>query len=282
MDPLETHRAFYAKLVTANAGVPPTDRLVTAFASVPRERFVGPGPWRVFTPGGYVATPHDPAFLYQDVVVALKSEAQINNGQPTLHAACLAALRIELGEALVHVGAGSGYYSAILAELTGPTGSVVAYEVDGELAQRATDNLAEYSHVTVQHRSGSEGPLPECDVIYVSAGATDPMDVWLDALRPGGRLLFPLTAAQGAGGMLLLTRRAGNQWAARFVCQAVFIPCLGARDDEVAKRLAEAFKGGGLRDVQSLRRHSSPDATSWCVGRGWWLSTALPDSIETC
>ena len=51
-DRLEAHSAFYAKLVTANAGVPQSDRLVAAFAAVPRERFVGPGPWRVFTPGG--------------------------------------------------------------------------------------------------------------------------------------------------------------------------------------------------------------------------------------
>ena len=144
MDRLEAHRAYYAKLVTASAGVPPTDRLVAAFASVPRERFVGPGPWRVFTAGGYVATPDDPACLYQDVVVALKSEAQINNGQPTLHAACLAALRVQPGEAIVHVGAGSGYYTAILAELVGPAGSVVAYELDADLAQRASENLAGY------------------------------------------------------------------------------------------------------------------------------------------
>ena len=48
MDRLEAHSAFYAN----NAGVPQTDLLVAAFAAVPRERFVGPGPWRVFTPGG--------------------------------------------------------------------------------------------------------------------------------------------------------------------------------------------------------------------------------------
>ena len=51
MGRLEAHSAFYAKLVTANAGVPQTNRLVAACAAVPRERFVGPGPWRVFTPG---------------------------------------------------------------------------------------------------------------------------------------------------------------------------------------------------------------------------------------
>jgi len=43
-----------------------------AFASVPRERFVGPGPWQIFTMAGYVETPSDdPAVIYQDVVIAL-------------------------------------------------------------------------------------------------------------------------------------------------------------------------------------------------------------------
>jgi protein-L-isoaspartate(D-aspartate) O-methyltransferase len=193
MAPLAAHRLFFARLVTANAGVPASEeRLVAAFASTPRERFLGPGPWRVFTRMGYVETPSDdPTFLYQDVTVALKEAEQINNGQPLLHAACLAALGVREGEDVVHVGAGTGYYSALLARLAGPSGSVAAYEIDPELAERAARNLAELPQVTVHARSGSEGGLPSCDALYVNAGATDPVDSWLDALRPGGRLLFP-------------------------------------------------------------------------------------------
>ena len=87
-------------------------------------------------------------------------------------------------------------------------------------------------------------------------------------------MLFPLTPAIGAGAMLLVTRTEDDRYTARFLCQVMFIPCLGARDDEMARRLAEAFRRGGLKDVQSLRRKTSPDATSWCAGRGWWLSTS--------
>jgi len=143
-----------------------------------------------------------------------------------------------------------------------------------------------YGPVAVRARTGVEGPLPECDVLYVSAGATAPLDVWLDALRPGGRLLFPLTSAQGAGAMLLVTRT-GNGLAARFVCQALFIPCAGARDDQTAQKLLEAFKTGelwnfqrkgGLWDVQSLHRNSQPDNTCWFAGAGWWLSTEALDA----
>ncbi len=281
MDRLEAHRRFYADLVTTSAGAAKNERLKDAFASTPRERFVGAGPWKVFARGNYVETPtDDPAFLYQDVVVALAPERRINNGQPVLHAISLAALNVKQGEKVLHVGAGTGYYTAVLARLTGATGTVVAYEVEHDLAQNAIRNLSDISNVTVQERSGSEAPLPVCDAIYVNAGATAPLDVWLDALQLNGRLLFPLTPADGpggmpgAGGMILVTRTATDHFDARFVCAAMFVPCFGARDEETAERLSAAFKRGDSNNVRTLRRNSKPDDTCWCAGNGWWLSTA--------
>jgi len=282
VDRLESHRAFFADLVTANARAAKEDgRLRNAFASVPRERFVGPGPWKIFTGGGYIETPSaDPAFLCQDVVVGLAPERKINNGQPALHAICLAALNVREGETTIHIGAGTGYYTALLAKLTGPTGSVAAYEIEQDLAQEAARNLANLPNVAAHHRSGTEGTLPECDAIYVNAGATAPLDIWVDALRLTGRLLFPLTPADGpggmpgAGGMLLITRASNDRYEARFVCPAMFIPCIGARDEETAAKLAKAFARGDSRNVRSLRRNTTPDESCWCAGKGWWLSTA--------
>jgi len=280
---LEAYRLFFANLITASAGVgKDNERLVSAFLSTSRERFAGPGPWKIFTATGYIETPtEDPTFLYQDVLVAVAPERRINIGQPVLHAICLAALNLKEGESVVHVGAGTGYYTALLTRLAGPTGSVVAYEIEQDLAERATRNLREYPNVALHHRSGAEGPLPECDAIYVNAGATAPLNVWLDALRPNGRLLFPLTPADGpggmpgAGGILLITRASADHFDARFVCTAMFLPCAGARDDETASKLTVAFQRGDFKKVRSLRRKTPPDETCWCSGNGWWLSTSV-------
>ena len=282
MDRLDAHRAFFANLVTAAAGRP-NSRLNAAFASIHREAFLGPGPWRIFAGGGYITTPStDPAFLYQDVTVAISEEKKINNGQPTLHAISLATLDPKPGETVIHIGAGTGYYTALLCNLVGPAGRVFAYEIDPELANRATANLASLSNFTVYARSGVEPSLSACDVCYVNAGATAPLSLWLEALRPGGRLLFPLTpdgphGTLGAGGMLLITRIATEKFGARFVMPVMFIPCVGARDEEAAKRLAVAFKRGDMGNVRFLRRSGLPDNTCWCAGDGWWLSTVTND-----
>ena len=281
MNNLSSQRTFFAHLVVSAAGAAKNERLIAAFANTPREKYVGPGPWKIFAGGGLLETPSDdPAFLYQDVVVALAPERRINNGQPVLHAMCLAALDVQPGQAVAHIGAGTGYYTAILANLAGPSGTVAAYEIEADLAARAAANLAEFPNVTVHTRNAAEGPLPPSDAIYVNAAATAPLDTWLDALRPKGRLLFPLTPADGPGGtpaagaMLLITRNENNSYAARFLSPAMFIPCVGARDDATAAKLSEAFKRGDMRNVRSLRRHTPPDETSWCSGEGWWLSTS--------
>jgi protein-L-isoaspartate(D-aspartate) O-methyltransferase len=268
-------RSYYANLIAGNAGVR-DHRIVAALETVPREQFVGPGPWMVYTlGGGYVETPSDdPAFLYQDVLVAISKDRGLNNGSPSLHARCLVTLKPAAGEAALHIGAGTGYYTALLAELVGPDGSVAAYEIEDDLADRAAANLKGMPHVRVHNLSGCDANLDACDVIYVNAGATHPLDAWLDALRPKGRLLFPLTPDEGMGGMLLITRGDDRRFSARFVSLAMFVPCQGARDRAMAQRLAEAFARGDMWSVRSFHRGTVPDGTCWCSGTNWWLSVA--------
>jgi protein-L-isoaspartate(D-aspartate) O-methyltransferase len=273
MERIAAHRLLYAKLVTAGAGLPAGSEIEEALASIPREQFVGAPPWQIFTPIGYVEAPSDdPALLYQNVLVSLGTSQPINNGQPSLHATCLAALGVRKGEHVVHVGAGLGYYTAVLAKLVGETGRVDAYEIEPVLAQRAIANLAAYTNVAVHGRSGAEGSLPGCDVVYVNAGATEPLGAWLDALRLNGRLLFPMTGYKGLGGMLLITKLE-MRLAARFISPTQFIDCVGARVGATERKLAEAFRAGRSGEVKSLHRGDAPDESCWCSGDGWWLST---------
>jgi protein-L-isoaspartate(D-aspartate) O-methyltransferase len=271
---IEAHRLSFANLIAATAGLPPGNPLVAALASIPREQFVGRPPWKILTPSGYIeTTSDDPAFLYQDIVVSLGSEAPFNNGQPSLHAFCLAALALKEGERVVHVGAGTGYYTLVLAKLVGDTGLVDAYEIDPELGKRAVSNLASFPNIVVHLSSGTEGPLPACDVLYVNAGATEPLAVWLDALGPNGRLLFPMTASTGSGAMLFITKKTNETYAAQFLIQVQFVPCIGARIESTAQKLTDAFRKGEWNKVRSLYRNDLPDDTCWCSGPGWWLST---------
>lgn len=279
MDRSAKLRAFFAQYVAAQGGAH-DPRIEQAFAAVPREPFAGPGPWSIrASSSGYAQTPDDdPAFLYQDTLVALDASRGINIGQPSLHARCLDALDLPEGAAVLQVGAGSGYYTAILAHLAGPGGRVHAYEIDPDLAARAERNLAHLPWVTLQARSGIADRLPKVDAVYVNAGITQPSMAWLDALRPDGRLVFPLQPVGAFGGMLLVRRpRRGMAWPARFVCPASFIPCQGRQDDETGRRLTAAFSGDGWRTVRSLRLDDSPDGTCWLEGDGWWLSAVAPE-----
>jgi protein-L-isoaspartate(D-aspartate) O-methyltransferase len=274
-DRSEKLRAFFAKLICTAARLRDA-RIEQAFRAVQREPFAGPAPW-LLTFGGheYVKTPDDdPAFLYQNLLLALDAERGINIGMPQAHAYWLGACGIKEGETVLQIGAGSGYYTAILAHLVGANGRVHAFEIDEGLAARASENLKGLPHVEVHAISGVMSDLPKADLIYVCAGAARPARVWLDALQPGGRLLFPLAPEGVLGGMLLIRRpKQGDVWPAQFAGRAQFIGCIGLQDDEAGRRLEDAF-GGDWENVRSLHLDSAPDETCWFASEGWWLSTA--------
>ncbi|MGO4396597.1 protein-L-isoaspartate O-methyltransferase [Variovorax sp. M-6] len=273
---LQQHRDFYARLVVGLGGSS-NKRLVAAFASVERERFLGCGPWHVLAGDAYIQTAtSDPRWLYQDILIGIAQDRGINNGQPSLHARCLAACAPKQGESVLHIGAGSGYYSAILAELVGPEGRVTAYEVEPDLAEFARINLAPFGRVVVETRDATKGSLPCADVIYVNAGATHPVGSWLDALAVDGRLVFPMTTETGAGFMLMICRWREDAYTAACLSLARFIPCVGARSVEASRTLSKALAARPPQVVRSFHRGVQPDGTAWCVGEGWWLSTADP------
>ena len=278
MSEIDAIRQRYAEEL-AYAGHLTSPAVIRAFARVPRERFLGPGPWRIYQmyTRQYWTTPDaDPWHVYHDVLVAIDEARLLNNGQPSFLAFEIEALELQEGQQVVHIGCGTGYYTAILAELVGPTGRVVAIEVDAELVARSRGNLAGRPNVEVVHADGGEHDPGPVDAILVNAGATYPRPIWLDSLRPDGRLLLPLTGIFAHGWVLKVIRRGGG-YAAHFISSVSIFPCSGARDADGARLLTEAFAQGGWGAVRSLRRDTHQSESScWFHGDHLCLSTAEP------
>jgi protein-L-isoaspartate(D-aspartate) O-methyltransferase len=274
---IEAARQFYAEELRSIAPIS-SPALVAAFATVPRERFVGPGPWRIKGMGRFWTTDDaDPRRVYHNVLIELDESQGINNGQPSLWAFSFDQLGLRAGDRVLHLGCGTGYYTAILAELVGPQGSITAIEIDEPLAMKARVALQPWPQVSVLHGDGSRGPFEPADVIVVSAGATHPLPSWLAAVKPGGKLLFPLTVTNGPGIMTLLTRKSGEIFAAQFLCGVAFIDFSGARNPEMNSRLSQALRRDQGAPVKSLRCdvHEKTN-TCWLHGSGWCFSTREP------
>jgi protein-L-isoaspartate(D-aspartate) O-methyltransferase len=118
-------------------------------------------------------------------LIALDVDKGINNGEPFLHAAWIGAVAPQPGETVTHIGAGTGYYSAILSMLVLAGGRVNAYEIEEALAA-ARHNLAPFENAAVIAGNAVSHALPSSDVIYSTTGIVVPPVQWLQALRPGG------------------------------------------------------------------------------------------------
>ena len=253
----------------------------SAFSTVPRERFLGPGPWRIKTlwePMEYWTTPDaDPKHVYHDVLIALDEKLGLNNGQPSFWSFLLDRLPIEKGETVIHLGCGTGYYTAILAELVGPSGKVIALDIHPGNIEHAQSALAAWPQVEVRAANGASAELPAADVIVASAGATHPLPAWLDALRPGGRLLLPMTIPDALNQMVLFTRAGRYDFSVRQICTVLIYEFAGARDGGMTERFKRASQRGPVSEIRSLRTDNhAEDETCWLHGGGWCFSKQEP------
>ena len=281
-------RTAYAKQVLAAAGVADAG-LQAAFAATRREDFLGPGPWQVFRRfRDYIVTPDaDPVYLYTDDLVGILPERRINNGQPSLHAHLIHQAAPVAGNRVVHIGTGTGYYTAILAHLAGPAGRVIGIEYDPELASRAAVCLAvAHPTVSIVQGDGASVPFDEADVIYVNAGCTQPAECWLDRLAEGGRLILPLTSDEGFGGTspdrtahagaVFRVERRGRDYYAQWISAVAIFPCAGNRDEVSERLLADAFAKGGWQSVARLYRGQEMQTISddrfWIRNANWGLA----------
>ncbi|HUO14749.1 MAG TPA: methyltransferase domain-containing protein [Verrucomicrobiae bacterium] len=274
---IEDCRRFYAEEIRYAGGIR-SDALIEAFARVPREYFLGSGPWELGSPdaramsavGGKQMsyTPvNDPRDVYHNVVIALDKAADINNGQPSALAAWINALDLKPGARAYHLGCGVGYYTAIIAEVVGPHGTVLATEVNPDLAARAKANLTSYPNVTVNAADGGTFDPGACDAIFINAGMTHPLPLWLDRLNEDGRLVIPLTMAISPHlGMGIFTKiiRRGESFSAQIVSAAGIYSCTSARDPEREPLIKAALTNGSLLKMKSVRRDAH-DKDESCI-----------------
>ena len=285
-EPLTEVRRRYADAVVeaAEAGYEP---IREAFATVPRERFLGPGPWRIFNIGLSPSdTPDsDPRHVYANVLVVLDESLKLNNGEPRFWASLFDRLRPRPGERVVHIGAGTGYYTAIVAEMVGPAGQVIGIEYEPHLAARAKTALADRDNVELLTGDAFELLGEPADVIVASAGLDTVPLAWIRLLNDGGRLMIPLTAdlpghARISGGVTLMVTRRGDVFDACFVGPVGIYNCHSGRSGEASAKLAAALRKpelgaliGSPLKAASLRIGGAADDSCWLEGDGWWIST---------
>ena len=273
---LVQQRRFYAEELDAVCAFR-TPGLADAFAAVERERFLLRGPWDVlslsdYTPGlapsARKTADADPRHVYHNVGIAIDVERRLFNGHPATLASWIDALALTPGARVLHIGAGLGYYSAIMAHVVGPSGAVVAVEVDEGLASAGRANVASVPWVDMRHGDGTHLGGGTFDAVLVNAGVTHPLDEWLDAVAPGGRVMLPLTVQMqptiGKGFMMRLARDRSDGWSVRPVGVVAIYSAVGLRDAALEPALGQAMTKSPWPATNVLRRDPhAPSAACW-------------------
>ncbi|MFI6376686.1 methyltransferase domain-containing protein [Streptomyces sp. NPDC050546] len=207
-----------------------------AFAAVPRHLFVPY--YYVGVAGGYErrwGESPDPRArerwvrgAYEDTPLATRlrdGELLSSSSQPSLMADMLAALCVRDGNAVLEVGAGTGYNAALLAHRLGDD-KVTTVDLDPEITESARRHLAAAGyHPVVVTGDGARG-VPErapFDRIIATCALSTVPRAWLAQSRPGGRILMPL----GTGLIVLTVSDAGHAEGRFLHTPAYFVPLRG-------------------------------------------------------
>jgi protein-L-isoaspartate(D-aspartate) O-methyltransferase len=187
-------------------------RVLAAMEKVPRHLFV-PAPQR---PSAYKDTP-----------LPIGEGQTIS--QPYIVARMTELLGVGPGAKVLEIGTGSGYQSAVLSEVVGPTGRVYTIEIVGPLGRQAQKTLAEegYRNVHVRIGDGYKGWPGEApfDAIIVTAAPPEVPQPLLDQVKVGGRIVLPVGDVWQD--LEVLTRRADGTFDRQKVLPVRFVPMTG-------------------------------------------------------
>jgi protein-L-isoaspartate(D-aspartate) O-methyltransferase len=172
-------------------------RHLTAVLEVPRERFV---------------PQEDIERSAEDTPLPLDLEGLATISAPHAYLLSFRLLALEPGDALVELGAGSGYGAALAAFVVGPEGSVLTFEIDAALAAWAARNLAGEPNVRVVHADAvSSGQMwGAAKKIVVTFAVSDLPAEWIDALPEGGKLVAPVGPSDRDQQLVRVSRRHGR------------------------------------------------------------------------
>lgn len=182
---------------------------VAAFLAVPREQFV---------PQSLKGA------AYADEDLPLGRQRWLM--EPMVLARLVEEAGIAPSDAVLEVGAGTGYGAAILAELAR---TVVAVEPDSALASEARANLAGRPNIAVVERPIAAG-CPEngpYDVILLAGAVPEIPEALLGQLAEGGRLVGVVRAREHAPGEAVILRKIAGAWARRVLFEAGTRPLPG-------------------------------------------------------
>ena len=165
-----------------------------------------------------------PGMAYEDHPISIGCSQTIS--QPYIVARTLECLAVKATDRALEIGTGSGYQTALLAELCR---EVISVERIPELAETARARLREmgYANVEVVVADGTLG-WPErapYDAIAVSAAAPHIPQPLLDQLADGGRMVIPVGDLRGQN--LTLVERKGRAFKTRSICGCVFVRLIG-------------------------------------------------------
>jgi protein-L-isoaspartate(D-aspartate) O-methyltransferase len=186
------------------------ERLLAAMSKVPRHEFVSQHNW-------------NEAYADHPVPIAEKQ----TTSQPYMIAAMVQAAQIKPEDRVLEIGAGSGYQTALLAELASQVFAVERYASLAETAQKTLESLG-YRNAKIVTGDGSLG-LPEAapfDAIIVSAAAPRIPPALRDQLAIGGRLLVPVGESEQQV-LELVQRNADGTMSVRTLEGCRFVPLIG-------------------------------------------------------
>ncbi|MFH1509705.1 MAG: protein-L-isoaspartate O-methyltransferase [Candidatus Nealsonbacteria bacterium] len=119
--------------------------------------------------------------------------------QPQVVALMLELLDAQEGNNVLDIGSGSGWTSSLLTELVGENGAVTAVEIIPELKELGEKNASRYNFKNVEFILADESKRYEkkapFDRILISAVAEKVQDYWLEQLKEGGNLVFPMDSS---------------------------------------------------------------------------------------